>query len=144
MNIVDFKSVCPLSVRWGDMDANRHINNVQFMRYFECGRVDYFSKLRADLGDEPFSAILVEIQCSYKQQLFHPADVEIATRISRLGGSSFDLTAAIFRQGDYDSPVATSVATMAHFDFQAQKSTRISDSARACIGQFEIVPPDGL
>lgn len=141
MNLSDFKSICPLSVRWGDQDANRHINNVQFMRYFECGRVDYFSKLRAELGAESFRAILVDIQCTFKQQLFHPADIDVVTRISRLGGSSFDLTAVIYRKGEYEHPVATSLGKMACFDFDAQKSVRISETVRDVIRNFEIIKP---
>ena len=141
MEYSDFKSICPLTVRWGDQDANRHINNVQFMRYLECGRVDYFSKLRADMGTESFQAILVDIQCTFLQQLHYPSDIEVVTRISRLGSSSFDLTAAIYRKGEYERPVATSLGKMACFDFDAQKSVRISETVREIIRHFEDVKP---
>ena len=37
MQRADFKHFIELPVRWGDMDAFGHVNNVQYMRYL--GRV---------------------------------------------------------------------------------------------------------
>ncbi|MGB1702527.1 MAG: acyl-CoA thioesterase, partial [Cycloclasticus sp.] len=41
MSKQDFSHVFPLSVRWGDADVYGHINNVEFVRYIESGRVAY-------------------------------------------------------------------------------------------------------
>ena len=32
-------------VGWGDMDANRHVNNVMYFRYIEHARLKYFDEL---------------------------------------------------------------------------------------------------
>jgi len=39
MSKQEFTHVFPLSVRWGDADVYGHINNVEFVRYVESGRV---------------------------------------------------------------------------------------------------------
>ena len=33
------------TVRWGDMDAMRHVNNTQYFRYMETARIDWMSSI---------------------------------------------------------------------------------------------------
>lgn len=33
------------SVTWGDMDANGHVNNVEYFRYMENARVEYYRRI---------------------------------------------------------------------------------------------------
>ena len=35
-------------VRFGDLDAMRHLNNVVYLRYFESARIAYLSELSPD------------------------------------------------------------------------------------------------
>ena len=44
---------CPL--RWADMDAYGHINNVAFMRYLEEARIDLMFRLAPTSGSASFS-----------------------------------------------------------------------------------------
>ena len=34
-------------VRFGDLDAMQHMNNVEFLRYFETARIEYISAGKA-------------------------------------------------------------------------------------------------
>ena len=46
-----FRFFTPTPTRWGDCDRLGHVNNVQFVRYFESGRLDYFhQRLDVELG----------------------------------------------------------------------------------------------
>ena len=36
--------VCRIPLRWGDMDANGHVNNVLFFRFMEQARVEWLGK----------------------------------------------------------------------------------------------------
>ena len=45
MQRADFKHFIELPVRWGDMDAFGHVNNVQYRRYLESGRVAYIGEV---------------------------------------------------------------------------------------------------
>jgi acyl-CoA thioesterase FadM len=33
-------------IRFGDLDAMRHLNNVVFLRYFETARINYLNSMR--------------------------------------------------------------------------------------------------
>lgn len=124
--------------RWGDCDRFGHINNVQFLRYFESGRLDYFQRVLdlEPVPGAPDSLIIADIHVSFLRQLNHPCALEVGSRISRLGNSSFDFEAAIFVPGD-DAAHATAAATCVWFNFHDNHSAPIPPTARAIIQQFE-------
>lgn len=124
--------------RWGDCDSFGHINNVQFVRYYESGRLDYFQRLlgisaTVDVHD---TLIIADIQVNFLRQLHHPCALEVGTRISRLGNSSFDIESAIFAPGE-DEPASTARAACVWFDYQENHSMPVPAAARATIAEFE-------
>ncbi len=138
MNRSDFKHCVELPVRWGDMDSLGHVNNVQYLRYLESGRVAYVEQV---VGSS-LSLVLADIQCAFRQQLHYPVTIEVLTRISRLGRSSLDVLAAIYRQGE-DQPVATSKGVIVWFDFREQRPAPIPEQVRKTVLAYETVTPDG-
>lgn len=133
----DFKHLIELPVRWGDMDSLGHVNNVQYLRYLESGRVAYVEQVL----EGNLSLILADIQCSFRQQLHYPVTVEVLTRISRLGRSSMDVLAAIHRKGE-EQPVATSKGVIVWFDFREQRPAPIPQQVRETVLAYEVVAPD--
>ncbi|HEX3725434.1 MAG TPA: thioesterase family protein [Pirellulales bacterium] len=78
-------------VAWGDMDANRHVNNVVYFRYMEHARLHYFgelefSKMQHETGIGP---ILSWTDCRFRRPLAYPDHVSIGTRISDLEEHGF-------------------------------------------------------
>ena len=43
-------------VRFGDLDAMRHLNNVEFLRFFETARIAYITELVPSRPAEPEAA----------------------------------------------------------------------------------------
>jgi acyl-CoA thioester hydrolase len=135
----DFSHFVVQPIRWGDMDALSHVNNVQYFRYLESGRIAYMEDL---LPGEHNSAhlILADIQCSFLRQLRYPGTVEVGTRVSRIGRSSLQITCAIFLQGE-ELPAATGQAVIVWFDFAAQRSAPVPARLReAILARERIVP----
>lgn len=133
-----FRFFTQTPTRWGDCDMFGHVNNVQFVRYYESGRLDYFHRL-LELSSGPDvvnSLIIADIQVTFLRQIHHPCALEVGTRISRLGNSSFDFEAAIFEQGD-DQAYSTASAACVWFNFRDNHSTPIPPAERAIIKQFE-------
>jgi Predicted thioesterase len=101
MSKQDFSHVFPLSVRWGDADVYGHINNVEFVRYIESGRVAYCGDvmdLNLKAGMES-GWVLADIQCSYLQQVHYPALLEVRSRISKISNKSATILANIMLKG---------------------------------------------
>ncbi len=138
MSRADFYHLFPIEVRWGDADAMGHINNVQYLRYLESGRVAYCETvmdlfLHAGMGA---GWILADMQCSYLQQVNYPAKLEVGTRISQIGNKSVTILADIFRQGEPES-VLSSKGVMVWFDYQQQTTESIPARVRQMVVEFE-------
>lgn len=124
--------------RWGDADALGHINNVMFIRYIESGRLDYFERL-CGIKLEPGirqGFVLADLRVSFLKQVHHPSELVVATRVSRLGNSSFDVEASIFIDNESEA-VFTSKGICVWFDFERNTSKPIPADIRNIIINFE-------
>ena len=133
-----FRFFTSTPTRWGDCDMMGHVNNVQFARYYESGRLDYFHRL-LDMSTGPevhSSLIIADIHVTFLRQIHHPCALEVGSRISRLGNSSFDLEAAIFTPGE-DEPYSTAKAACVWFNYRDNHSVPIPPTERKIIQQFE-------
>ncbi len=141
MQRADFRHFLPLIVRWGDMDALGHVNNVEYLRYFECGRIDYINTVQPRGLPPDQHPVIVDVQCSFLRQLHYPSSLEIATRVDRLGNRSFTYQAAIFVQGE-DKPAASSRGALVWYDFAANRSVTLPQAMRQAVIDFEVIPPE--
>lgn len=143
MNREDFTHFTPLTVRWGDADLLGHINNTEFLRYLESGRIEYCHRVLDILYQRGLKQafILADVQCTFLDQLHYPSDIEIATRVSRIGNSSAELQEAIFLK-DSMLPAATSRSVIVWFDFLKQTSQSIPKEIREKILAYESLKPD--
>ena len=76
-------------MRWGEMDALGHMNNVSYFRYFEQARISWFDSLKIDYSPESEGPILGTINCKFIRPAIYPADLEITTYVGNPGRSSF-------------------------------------------------------
>jgi acyl-CoA thioester hydrolase len=133
-----FRFFTPTPTRWGDCDMLGHINNVEYLRYYESSRLDYFQQVLGisaglERGD---SLILADIHVTFLAQVHHPCALEVGTRISRLGNSSFDVESGVFVPGE-ERPASIAHATSVWFDYAENHSRPIPPAARETIQQFE-------
>ncbi|MFT0532807.1 acyl-CoA thioesterase [Castellaniella hirudinis] len=76
-----------MPVRWGEMDALRHVNNAAYFRFFEEARV----RLLLALGLGPGGArnwVLAHASCDFLKPLLYPADIVVGLKLLRVGRSS--------------------------------------------------------
>ncbi len=110
-----------LHVRWSDVDAYGHVNNVMYFEYFQEARIGFLAGL-SDTGDAMTRAngfVLARLVVDYKRPIvFRPRPYETHTWPTRLGRSSFDLHARIH---DGDTLLASSRAVLVAFDAASQR-----------------------
>ena len=80
-------------LRWSDMDAYGHVNNVQFLRLLEDARViclrDWFGQDRAMLDE---GVLVSRHEIEYIAPLtFRHAPVAVDMWVTRIGGAGFDV-----------------------------------------------------
>jgi pimeloyl-ACP methyl ester carboxylesterase/acyl-CoA thioesterase FadM len=81
------------------MDTNRHLNNVAFGRLFEEGRVDLTRRVFDVPATPGLTMILATITIEFLAEARYPGSVEVASAVTRIGGSSFTLGQAAGQDG---------------------------------------------
>ncbi|MCH8613410.1 acyl-CoA thioesterase [Arsenicicoccus dermatophilus] len=128
-----------IPLRWSDMDAYGHVNNVQYLRLLEEARVEGFHAWFGEHDPVLGRGVLVarsEIEYHLPLEYRH-APVVVDMWVSRIGGASYDLDYVIRdpeRVGERTYAVATS--TMVGFDFADGQPRRIDDRERAVLDQL--------
>lgn len=124
-----------LDIRWGDMDAYGHVNNTLFFRYLESARFRYIEDHILPLLDNKMPVIvLADIQCKFEQQIVYPAHLTVKSRVTRLGNSSFDVTAEIYHG---ERRCAVSKAVLVWLDEQTGKPMKIPEAVALKITELD-------
>lgn len=135
-SIADFPVRIVEKVRYSDTDRQGHVNNVAFAVFFEAGRVDLLF-MRGHAPPEQCAYVLARSAIDFLGQLRWPGDVEIGTRIEKIGASSITIRQALFQDGHC---AATSDSVMVQVDTNTQKAQPLGDDARAA---FQMVALTG-
>lgn len=122
-------------VRFGDLDAMRHVNNVAFLTFFEDARIQYITGL---LGNDPttrrgFGLIFAECRINYRAPAFFDEEIRTCIRPGELGRSSARLEFAMFAVGD-DRLLAEGYGTVVGYDYAAGRSMPLPDAFKAALG----------
>ncbi|MGV9394520.1 acyl-CoA thioesterase [Streptomyces olivaceus] len=120
---------CPL--RWADMDAYGHVNNVVFLRYLEEARIDFLFRPERDFKQ---GSVVARHEIDYKRQLVHrhhPVDIELW--VTQIRAASFTLTYEV-KDGDVVYVRASTVVVP--FDFEAQRPRRITADEREFLQEY--------
>lgn len=139
--IEQFAQRMTIPVRWGDMDALGHVNNVKFFTFDESVRIAYFDELaRADATFmKTHGMILAHIGADFIAQLHYPATLEVGLRVARIGRSSLNTVAAMFSDGKL---IAVTKGVIVWFDYANQKTMAIPEHVRDLIRKRERVAPE--
>ncbi|AFC26655.1 acyl-CoA thioesterase [Saprospira grandis] len=123
-------------VAWGDMDAFGHVNNVQYLRYFETARVKYFEDLMTgEKGKGPVQPVVASLTADYKAPVTYPDTLEVKLGVTEMGNSSLKMRAEMHSAKGYLAVVAHCSIVM--FDFVKKRPARISDELRQFIEELE-------
>lgn len=104
------------ALRWSDMDANGHVNNATFGRYFEEARVSmlYGLLLAPDPGTPKVGFIVARQNIHYLAPLtYRPAPVTVEVWTTRVRAVFFDLAGQV---RDTDRVYATAWTTVVGYD----------------------------
>ncbi|MEE8437724.1 MAG: thioesterase family protein [Candidatus Neomarinimicrobiota bacterium] len=130
---VDFDYFVTIPARWKDLDGLRHGHAV-FLTYIESARLKYLEHLGFAMNrwDSEKSTILAALQVDYINQAGYPNDFEIGNRIIRVGYTSFDQFAAIFRK-DLEEPLVVGRFTLVTFNYTTQKTLSVPAMIRSVL-----------
>ena len=119
-------------VRFGDLDANRHLNNVVFLRYFETARISFLRQLMpshdpADPEGNAFGLIFAECRINYRAPVRFDELVEVHCTVEDVRRSSFRVP---FRMLVGERLVAEGYGVLVGFDYVNQRAMPLPDALR--------------
>ncbi len=131
----------PITVRWGDMDIMGHVNNAKYFTYCESARMSYFAAIRMleHREDDKHGPALAAAHLNFRRQVHHPAELDVWTRVSEIGRSSFRMEYEIVRRdgSEEGERVADGHGIIVWVDYGTGRSTPIPDALRAAIQEYE-------
>ncbi len=136
--LVGYPIVVNTLVAWGDMDANRHVNNAVYFRYMEHARLKYFgemgfSKVQQETGIGP---ILAWTDCRFRRPLAYPDDVSICTRISDIEADRF-LMHTIIVSHALKEIAAQGQQRLVIYDYRKNQKAALPEVIRQRIAEIE-------
>ncbi len=123
----------PQTVRWGDMDAMGHVNNILYFQYMESARVGFFERLgwqSRDMGAGRGGPVIVSQTFNYRKQLHYPADIEVGITCRELRRRSFVLGYGVFRSATEDL-IGDGSTVLVWMDYARGKAVEIPPEVRA-------------
>jgi acyl-CoA thioester hydrolase len=135
-----YRYLCPL--RWGDMDAFGHVNNVVYLRYLEQARVEWMFTTAKQLGVAQFSlgTVVAKHEIEYRRPLvYRPEPVPIETWVTRISNASF--TVAYEVKDDDECVYAVAETVLVPYDLAAERPRRITADERDYLKPYLAAEP---
>ena len=118
-------------VRFGDLDAMRHLNNVVFLRYFETARIAYLRQLLPEHDpshpETGFGLIFAECTIRYRSPVEFDEVVDVACSIGEVRRSAFQVD---FVMDVGDRRAAEGTGWLVGFDYATQRAAWLPERLR--------------
>ena len=119
-------------VRFGDLDANRHLNNVVYLRYFETARIAFMRTLwpahdPTKVGGEQLGMIFAECHINYRAPVAFDEEVEVRCWIGEVRRSACEVR---FEMHVGERLVAEGFGWLVGFDYATQRAARLPEGLR--------------
>ncbi len=125
-----------VAMRWSDMDAYQHINNVAFLGYFEMARVNLF--FEHPTHDEKTGLrrglVVASHEIAYKRSVVYDADpLDIQIWVSNIRAASFTCHYELF---DHGKLAVTGSTLLVPFDFVLERPRRMTPEEKAFLQRY--------
>jgi len=127
------------TVRFGDLDAMRHLNNVVFLRYFETARISYFNTMLeshdpVNRSGDGFGFIFASCHIDYRAPAYFDEEVSVNLRPGEPGTKSLRLE---FEMRVGERLIAEGHGVLVGYDYAQERTIPIPDELRERLA----VPP---
>lgn len=118
------------NIRWGDMDALGHVNNIVYFQYMEQARIEWARALDPErAGHEGGTApVIVNASCTFMAPLVYPGDLEVRMYLGDPGRSSVGSFYEIWHDG---RKFAEGAAKIVWMDLASGRSVPLPDDITA-------------
>jgi acyl-CoA thioester hydrolase len=133
-----FPVITEIKVRWGEMDAANHVNNVLYFRWAEAARFDYFEQLNIPVApdEDGIGLVLGWQDCKYIVPVIYPDRIFLGTRTKSFERDRFIMETHFFSQ-KYNRLVAIGQHSIVCYDYNNRQKVLVPESLQASIEAYE-------
>ena len=128
-----------MEVRYGDLDPQGHVNNAQYLTFFEQARIHYMIELGLFTKDQSFmelGVILADVHITYLEPVYFGQNIKIGVHVAKLGLKSMTWEQNI-EDADMGKEIAKGEIVMVAYDYGRRKSIPIPQEWRNKIAGYE-------
>ena len=129
----DYRWFHPMTTRWMDNDVFQHVNNVNYISFFDTA-VTYFEMTSGavDLLDGPVHCVVAEVMCRYYSSVAFPDRITVGVRVARIGRTSVRYEIGVFRN-DADEAAAEGYFVHVFVDRATQRPVPVPEASRTVL-----------
>lgn len=138
MHMSKFRFYQPITVRYGDLDPQGHVNNARYLTYFEQTRVGYARQIGLWPGESfmNLGMILADAHVTFRAPILWGQPIRVGMRIARLGNKSMD-SFYVIEETQHGEVLAEGAAVLVAYDYHAGTTIPVPDEWRELIQDFE-------
>jgi acyl-CoA thioester hydrolase len=121
-------------LRYADTDRQGHVNNAVFATMLETGRLEILYDPEQHLASEDCAFVIVHLNLDFHAEIFWPGEVQIGTRIIKIGKSSISFKQALFQN---ERCVATANSVVVHANKSRKESEPLTKAAAAYLKSLQ-------
>ena len=129
----------PIEVRYGDLDPQGHLNNANFLTYFEQARIQYWIQMGFFTKDQSFmeiGVIVADVHLTYLAPVYFGQNIKVGVRVAKLGNKSMTWEQNIV-DADTGKELAKGELVIVAYDYKVGKTISIPQAWRDKIIEFE-------
>ena len=133
------KFFSPIDIRFRDLDALAHVNNVVYLTYVEQARVRYFDDVFGKRHDwDQWGVLLARTEINYLQPLLFKDVARCEMECVAIGRKSLEFHFIIFKtENGKDVEIASGVNILVCFSHSENKSIEVPTKWKTAIENFE-------
>lgn len=134
--VATVRHIFKAQVRWADLDAFGHVNNVVFHAYLQEARVDFLFTHAASVGVDRLATgmVVARQEIDHTAPLgFTPNPVEVHVWVTHVGGSSFTLD---YEVKDSSTLYAKARSVLVAYDLVNSSPRRLTDEERTLLNKY--------
>jgi acyl-CoA thioester hydrolase len=136
--MVGYHFFIPIQVRYGDIDAQWHVNNSNFLTYLEQARFEYM--LHVGLWDGKsfleVGLIVADVHLAYLAPIQLLQKIRVGIRVTKIGNKSMRFEYQI-EDTETEAALANAETVMVAYDYHQKLSKPVPDEWRKKIAEFE-------
>jgi len=138
IHMTTFSYYHPITVRYGDLDPQGHVNNAVYLTYLESARLGYYQQVGIYHPDSRIMTgmVVVHNEIDYLAPIRFGQAVQVGLRVEKIGTKSISFAFQIEEVND-GTPFARGKSVMVAFDNVTEQGIPIPDDWREQIIQFE-------